>query len=138
MSDPAIVLASIHKDAEDLDAIAKAVYVATNELDEAEQLWDEILDNTTADLEEEFAQAGRKSVPEHTALSAARRQNRAVYQEFRKAKHKLERLQMQLKAKTAALNGRQSELRALADESRLPAYAQDRPATQTYGGVRAA
>lgn len=105
---------------------------------DARQAWDEVLDKVTEALEEEFADAGRKSVPEHTALSAARRSDRLAYQRYRGAKRTVERLQSQLKAKTAALNGRQSEMRALVDESRLPSYAEPRPAGgQVFGGIRA-
>jgi conjugal transfer/entry exclusion protein len=118
MTDPGTVLDRIAADANDLDRLSKAIYDAMALLDEAEERWDSVLDQVTQTLEEEYAEAGRKSVPEHTALSAARRENRQAYQNFRRAKRAVERLQQQLSAKRSAASARQSELNALRDEYR--------------------
>lgn len=118
MSDPGSILERINEDANDLDRLSKRIYEATSLLDGAEERWDEVLDMVTASLEEEYAEAGRKSVPEHTALSAARRENRQAYQNYRRAKRAVERLQQQLSAKRSAASARQSELRALTEEHR--------------------
>lgn len=115
---PVEVLEQIHKDAADLDRLSKTLYRQTNALDMAEAKWDVAYDSVMEALEEEFESANRKSVPEHTALSAARRQHRDLWIEYRTAKRAVERLSSQLKAKTAALNGRQSEMSALRDELR--------------------
>jgi chromosome segregation ATPase len=137
MSDPGTILDQIATDTNDLDRLSKAIYKATARLDAAEQAWDEKYDAVMADLESEFAEAGRKSVPEHTAVSAARRAHRAEYVEYREAARAVERMQRQLQAKRAALNGRQSELGALRDELRASGIAEPQ-ATHTYGGRRAA
>lgn len=123
VSDPTSILARIDEDANDLDRLSKRIFEATSLLDDAEERWDEVLDQVTRTLEEEYAEAGRKSVPEHTALSAARRENRQAYQNFRRAKRAVERLQQQLSAKRAAASARQSELNALRDELRVYAGA---------------
>ncbi|HEX6024383.1 MAG TPA: hypothetical protein VFZ00_20510 [Solirubrobacter sp.] len=130
MSNPVEVLEQLHADAADLDTLTRRIYEATNELDHAEEAWNEAYDAVMQALEEEFAEAGRKSVPEHTALSAARRQHRALYVKYRNANRAVERLRAQLSAKRAAINGRQSELGALRDELRAMS---EPPATQTYG-----
>jgi hypothetical protein len=44
-----------------------------------------------------------------------------VWQEYREAKRAVDKLERQLKAKTAALSGRQSELNALKAELRVAA-----------------
>lgn len=132
MPDAAEVLDMIHTDALFLDALSKAIYEATDEYDKADGAWTEHLDQITADLEEEFAQAGRKSVPEHTALSAARRANRVLWTDYKTAKRRLDRLEKQLAAKRAALSGRQSEMTALRDEMKALQYGEPR-ATQTFG-----
>jgi hypothetical protein len=137
MSDPTTVLDAIAKDTNDLDRLSKAIFAATDRLDKAEIAWDTAYDGVMEALEEEFAQSGRKSVPEHTALSAARRAHRAVYVEYKQAKRALDRLTSQLQAKRAALNGRQSELGALRDELRASAVAEPQ-ATTTFGARRAA
>lgn len=133
MSDPGIVLDAIAKDANDLDRLSKRIYAATATLDAAEKEWDERYDAIVEVLEEEYAEAGRKSVPEHSALSAARRAHRKEYVEWREAKRALERLQQQLSAKKAAMSGRQSELNALRDEARVQEYAGRNQAPQTFG-----
>lgn len=132
MSNPAQVIDAIHRDAAFLDELSKALYEWTNLYDKAADAWEAHLDTITADLEEEFAAAGRKSVPEHTALSAARRANRELWTNFKTSKRTLERLEKQLQAKRAALSGRQSELGALRDEVRAGEYGTPR-ATQTFG-----
>lgn len=132
MSDAGLVLDAISRDSADLDRLSKAIYDATSRLDTAEAAWDEAYDGVMKDLEEEFAKNGRKSVPEHTALSAARREHRRVYVEYKEAKRAVERLSSQLQAKRAALNGRQSELGALRDEIRASGIAEPQ-ATHTFG-----
>ena len=121
MSNPVELIEQIDRDASDLDRLSKAIHDATSEVERIEEKWDVALDTVMAALEDEFAEAGRKSVPEHTAISAARREHRTTYQEFRRAKRRLEKLQMQLHAKRAAINGRQSELSALKEELRAMA-----------------
>lgn len=119
MSDPTSILERIDADADALDRISKAIYEATALLDETEAIWEAHYDATMKALEDEFVEAKRKSVPEHTALSAARRANPVAYQNFRRAKRAVERLQQQLSAKRSAASARQSELRALTDELRV-------------------
>lgn len=132
MSNPTAVIDAIHRDAAFLDELSKALYEWTDLYDQAADAWETHLDAVTAALEEEFAAAGRKSVPEHTALSAARRENRALWTKFKTTKRTLERLEKQLQAKRAALSGRQSELGALRDEVRAEGYGVQR-ASQTFG-----
>lgn len=136
MTDPVVLQDAIARDSNDLDRLSKALYDATGLLDEAEERWDEVFDATMEALEEEYAEAGRKSVPEHTAVSAARRRNPVAYRNYRRAKHAVERLQHQLRAKTSALSGRQSNLNALRDE--IKALGGPQPAGATPIGRRAA
>lgn len=121
MTNPVELIEQIDRDAADLDRLSKAVHDATEHLTTTENAWDEAYDAVMRTLEEEYAEAGRKSVPEHTALSAARREHRKLYQDFRAARRRVEKLQTQLQAKRAATSGRQSELGALRDELRAMA-----------------
>jgi hypothetical protein len=108
-------------DLERLDNLGKALYVATDELNEAEEAWDVLLDAVAESLREEYQERGRKSDPaEHTILSACRKQHRAEYQRLRRAKRDLERLQSLSQVRRQMASGRQSELSALRDESRAP------------------
>jgi hypothetical protein len=135
MTDPALVMAGMDADVQLLDTIGKQLDTATQALNVAEERWDIVLDTVTATLEEEYAEAGRKSVPEHTALSAARRTDRVAYAEWRRARREVERLQARRQTVSAALSGRQSQLGALRDEARAPVPQTSGP---TYGARRAA
>jgi chromosome segregation ATPase len=136
MTDPAVLQDAIARDSNDLDRLSKALYDATKLLDDAEERWDEVYDAAMRALEEEYAEAGRKSVPDHSVISAARRSNPVAYRNYRRAKHAVERLQHQLRAKTAALSGRQSNLNALRDE--IKALGGPQPAGTTPIGARRA
>lgn len=127
MSDPGTVLDGIHKDAEDLDRISKRLYQVTENVIEAEEAWDVLYDQVSEALLEEYREAGRKSDPaEHTLIAATRRAHRSQWTRLQRSKRELARLENQLRAKTAAMNGRQSELKALRGE----AAAQDLPQPQ--------
>jgi hypothetical protein len=116
--DASQILDALFDGADHLDALSKQVDDYTDRLEDAEKLWDAAYDATMASLEEEYAEAGRKSVPEHTCLSAARRRYPQEYQGYRKAKRDVERLQIKLKAVQGALSGRQSGMGALREELR--------------------
>ncbi|HXH35724.1 MAG TPA: hypothetical protein VNJ54_15180 [Plantibacter sp.] len=131
MSDPSSLLDEIAADANALDRLSKVIYQAVAVLDEAEAVWEARYDETLAALEEEFAEAGRKSVPEHTAVSAARRAHRSEWTTYRRAKRAVDRLQQQLSAKKAALSGRQSNLAALREELRVTGA--EPPVTASFG-----
>jgi chromosome segregation ATPase len=127
VSNPGTIIDAIHGDAADLDRLSKALHEATEALDAAEEAWDVLFDATAESLKDDLVQAGSTRDPaEHTITSVARRQHRAEYQALRRAKRRLEKLERQLQAKRAALNGRQSELAAL----RAEAHAADMPQPQ--------
>ncbi len=136
MIDPQQLLDEIAADANDLDRLSKRIYEAVAVLDEAEAVWEHHFDTVMSALEDEYAEAGRKSVPEHSALSAARRAHPSEWTTFRRARRAVDRLQQQLAAKRAALSGRQSSLNALRDEARVQDQAGAR--RQTFGAMRAA
>lgn len=134
LNDPVDVVRQIAADAATLDDFSKALHEATVALNAAEAAWEEAFDLVMADLEDEYGRAGRKSVPLHTAESAARRAHRPLWIAYREAKRRVEKQQRQLSAKVAALNGRQSELKALTEEARSQHFsAQQRQVGQTFG-----
>lgn len=120
MRQPSEILDQLFDNADHLDALSKLVDSYTDELEDAEKEWDAAYDATMAALEDEYAEAGRKSVPEHTAVSAARRRYPKEYRRYRTAKRDVERLQIKLKAIQSALSGRQSGMGALREELRAP------------------
>jgi hypothetical protein len=125
--DPVAVLGRIHADAEVLDTISKRLYEANERLDAAESGWLVVYDAIAESLKDEMVSEGRKGDPsEHWITSVARRQHRVVYQEWRNADRAAKRLAQQLKAKTAAMSGRQSELKVLQAEGDFQGYAGQR------------
>jgi chromosome segregation ATPase len=122
VSNPVELIEQIDRDAADLDRLSKAIHHANARLDVAEHNWEVVYDQMAETLKEEMDEDGRKGDPaEHWILSTARRRFRPVWQEYREAKRAVDKLERQLKAKTAALSGRQSELNALKAELRVAA-----------------
>jgi chromosome segregation ATPase len=119
---PVELIEQIDRDAADLDRLSKAIHTANARLNVAEHNWEVVYDQMAETLKEEMDEDGRKGDPaEHWILSTARRRVRPVWQEYREAKRAVDKLERQLKAKTAALSGRQSELNALKAELRVAA-----------------
>jgi chromosome segregation ATPase len=122
VSNPVELIEQIDRDAADLDRLSKAIHHANARLDVAEHNWEVVYDQVAETLKEEMAEDDRKGDPaEHWILSTSRRRFRPVWQEYREAKRAVDKLERQLKAKTAALSGRQSELNALKAELRVAA-----------------
>jgi hypothetical protein len=120
-SDPVVVMKAIDRDAQWMDWLGKALDTATDQLDEAEKIWDEHYDKVGDDLKQEMIEEGRKGdPPAHWIESRARKENRVAYQNLRRAKRLVEKLEKQIRAASAAMNGRQSELAGLRDENRAP------------------
>lgn len=136
MTDPQHVLDALGTDLEALDRLGKAIYHATDELSEAESAWEALVDATVESLKDDMASEGRKGDPaEHYAVSVCRKQHRAEYQRYRRAKRDLERLQALSQVRRQMCSGRQSQLAALRDEARAPAV---EPAWSNKQGRRAA
>lgn len=130
VNDPVVVMRGIDYDAQWLDWLGKALDHAVNGLDRAEAAWDEVYDKVADDLKEQMDQEGRKGDPAaHWIETQARKENRVAYQNLRRAKRLVEKLNSQVKAVSHAMNGRQSELSGLRDEARAaqaPGWSGDR------------
>lgn len=138
MSDPVALMLAIDADAGRLDELEQALGDATDLLDQAEDAWLEHRDGVAESLKDEMNEQGRKGDPaEHWIDTQARRENRVAWSNHRRAERAVRRIKEQLKAKQAAMNGRQSQLGALREELRARPY-QPQPQGQTYGARRAA
>lgn len=123
VSDPVEVMRAIDNDAMRLDELESLLDDAVSALDASEERWDEVRDATAESLKDEMADTGRKGDPaEHWIDSVARRENRTVYVNYRRARRAVDRIREQIRAKQAAMSGRQSELAALRDEVRARTY----------------
>jgi len=135
MSTPLEVMEALDADAARLDELEKHIGTATTLLDEAEERWLEVTDKVAEALKDEMREEGRKGDPaQHWVETQARRENREAYTNYRRAERAVKRIKEQLRAKQAAMSGRQSELAALRDELRAGVY---QPGSR-HSGPRAA
>lgn len=133
MNDPATLMDALDADAVRLDELEKLEDDVVDALDQAEERWLEVHDAVADALKAEMEDVGRKGDPaEHWIESRARRENRVAYTNYRRAKRAAEKVQVQIQAKRAAMNGRQSLLRALSDDARSTTY-NPQPEGQTFG-----
>lgn len=133
MNDAAGLMDLIDADAARLDQLEKLLDQAVDALDAAEERWLTVRDQVADDLKDEMEQQGRKGDPaEHWIDAQARKTNRLAHSNYRRAKRAVEKCQTQVQAKRAAMNGRQSCLGALRDESKSMTY-QPNPAGRTFG-----
>jgi chromosome segregation ATPase len=116
MSNPIAIVNALGNDAARLDELDKLLDTAIDTLDNAEDRWLEVRDKVAESLKDEMEQQGRKGDPaEHWVDTQARRENRLAWTNYRRAKRAVERIREQIKAKTSAMSGRQSQLRAQND-----------------------
>lgn len=126
VSDPGTVMLAIDADAHRLDELERLLGEAVDTLDSTEERWDECRDLIAESLKDDMVREGRKGDPaEHWIDSVTRRENRLAYQNYRRAKRAVTKIEQQIRAKQAAMNGRQSELAALRDEVRARPYQAD-------------
>jgi hypothetical protein len=117
---PIEVMQKIAEGSASLDALGKAMDAAVEEYNAADEEWLRLYDDVGASLAEDYRASGRKTDPaEHTITAETRRQHRAAYMRWKRAKRDVERI----RAATAATNGRQSQLGALRDELRAETFA---------------
>ena len=123
MSDPVAIMLAIDADATRLDELEQAIGNATDLLDTAEEAGLQVADVVAEALKTEMHEQGRKGDPaQHWVETQARKENRVAYTNYRRAERAVKRIKEQLRAKQAAMNGRQSELGALRDELRAVQY----------------
>jgi len=104
--------------AQRLDELEKEIERATMILNDTEDAWLEVFDAVGESLRTEYQERGRKTDPaEHVIESEARRQNRLVWTNHRRAKRAVALLETQIRAVTAALSACQSRAKATAAES---------------------
>ena len=133
MSNPVALMEAIDADAVRLDELEQLLGTCVDTLDQAEERWLEVRDTVAESLKDEMEKQGRKADPaEHWIDTQARKENRVAYTNYRRAKRAVDKTQVQVQAKRAAMNGRQSSLAALRDEIKSAPY-QPAPTGETFG-----
>lgn len=124
---PSEVMDEIANGALSLDALGKKMDEAVEKYNAADELWLSLYDAVSETMREEYREAGRKTDPaEHVITSATRKAHRAEYSAWKRAKREVESVRDQIRARSAAMNGRQSQLGALRDEMRADSYGGNR------------
>lgn len=116
---PIEVMTEIAEGSLSLDELGKAMDEAVDAYNKADEAWLELYDAVAESMKDDYARAGRKTDPaEHVIVTETRRQHRAAFTTWKRSKRQVDSIKEQIKAKSAAMNGRQSQLGALRDEMR--------------------
>lgn len=119
-ADPATVEEELNTQATALDTLGKSLDAAVERLDNAEAAWDTLYDAVAENLAEE--NESNRAPAEHLILSTARRQHRAEYQELRRAKRNLDKIERQLQSVGKVLSARQTQSSGLREELRAGTF----------------
>jgi hypothetical protein len=106
--------------ASELDLLGKQLGAAVEEYNLADEAWLKLYDAVAENLREEYRDAGRKTDPaEHVIVSETRRQHRAEYTRWKRAKRAVERIQAQMNASRTVVSARQTQAKGLRDEMKM-------------------
>jgi len=132
--DPFLNLEEMAASSASLDQISKDLDDAVERLDAAEAAWEVVYDQTAEALKTQMELDERKGDPaEHWIIATTRREHRAIYEEWRRAKRQRDKLDAKLKAAAESLRGRQSVNKALGEEVTWSNYQQYQHAPDTFG-----
>lgn len=108
--------------AEAVESIAERLKRESNELQQAfidqaaaEDVWEQLYDLVAESLAEEAAGKGRAHPAEHAVKTTARRQHRAEWQLYRRAKRKVAELEIVCQNTRSELSGYQSALKGASE-----------------------
>lgn len=122
-ADPATVEAELIQGVAELDVLGKTLGAAVEEYNKADEAWLELYDAVAEGMEEERKDAGRPAPAEHLILSTARRQHRAAYTRWKRAKRAVDRIDKQMQAARTVVSARQTQANGLRDEMKMGVYA---------------
>lgn len=121
MTNPIQVEENLGTVTEQLDTLSKDLATAHDLLNDAEAAWEEVYDTVAESLKEQMVEEGRKGDPaEHVIVTATRREHRTAYQNYRRAKRAVEKLERISQNRRAQLSGYQSQLKTLNAEANAP------------------
>ena len=122
-ADPATVEEELETTASALDTLGKELDAAVEEYNRADEAWLVLYDKVSEDLREQYREDGRKSDPaEHVITSETRRQHRAEYTEWKRAKRDLERIKQRMQSLGKVVSARQTQANGLREEMKAGVY----------------
>lgn len=111
---PSEVIAFLNSAAGDLDTLGKELETAHIDLGDAETLYEEQLDEALLAIVEEYQDLGKRLPGEDVRLALARKRiDFSIYSTFRKAKRRVEGLNLHSRKLETAISARQSTLKGL-------------------------
>lgn len=122
-AEPAVVEEALTASTDDLDLLGKQLGAAVEEYNLADEAWLLLYDAVAESIEEERKEAGKPAPAEHLILSTARRQHRAAYTRWKRAKRAVERIEKQMQAARTVVSARQTQSNGLRDEMKMGTYA---------------
>jgi hypothetical protein len=132
--DPGTVMAFLDSAAEELDSLGKQLEEAHIDLGDAETLYEQKLDEALLELVEEYEAAEKRLPGEDVRLAKARKRiDFDIYVRFKKAKRRVEGLNLHARKLETAVTARQSTLKGLREGMSLEGHA---PTGETFGSKR--
>lgn len=123
-ADPATVEAELEANASALDQLGKDLDAAVDAYNAADEAWLRLYDKVAEDLRDQYRDDGRKSDPaEHVITSVTRRQHRAEYTDWKRAKRDLERIKQRMQSLGKVVSARQTQANGLREEMKAGVYA---------------
>jgi hypothetical protein len=120
MPTPSAVMLFLDTAAGELDTLGKELEQAHLDLGDAETVYEEKMDEALLELVEEYEATGKRLPGEDVRLAKARRRiDFAIYSTFRKAKRRVEGLNLHSRKLETAISARQSTLKGLREETGL-------------------
>jgi len=116
-------MAFLDEKAVEIDQLGKLIEEAHLELGDCEAAWEEALDEALLELVEEYGARGERLPGEDVRLALARRRTGfEIYSAFRRAKRRVEALEKHARKMETAISARQSTLRGLQEEAKVPTF----------------
>jgi hypothetical protein len=111
---PSEVIAFLDTAAGDLDRLGKELEAAHLDLGDAETVYEQAMDEALLELVEEYELTGKRLPGEDVRLAKARKRiDFALYSTFKKAKRRVEGLNLHSRKLETAISARQSTLKGL-------------------------
>jgi hypothetical protein len=120
MPTPAAVMQFLDSAASDLDRLGKELEAAHIDLGDCEAEYTEAMDIALLELVEEYEDAEKRLPGEDVRLAKARKRiDFSIYSRFRKAKSRVEGLNLHSRKLETAISARQSTLKGMREEVRV-------------------
>lgn len=117
---PAAVMEFLDRAAGELDTLGKELEAAHVDLGDAETVYEEALDEALLAIVEEYEALGKRLPGEDVRLALARKRiDFSIYSTFRKAKRRVEGLNLHSRKLETAISARQSTLKGMREEAAL-------------------